>query len=161
MTHGASDGKGMTRLVKERADELLPDVLGANPHLDQVRDGPALFRYCVSLARIERVYRWLAEQDDEVFVDRKAGEVHAVYGRLERWENQASRAEEQLAIAPLTRARLGLDLQRAQQTAGERQRAREARERLDRRALEVVVDGSASEAARNAGTPGSRDSEDE
>lgn len=54
------------------------------------------------LARIERTYRWLVEQGDAVFADAKA----------ERWERAADSAEDRLAIAPLTRAKLGLDRMR-------------------------------------------------
>jgi hypothetical protein len=106
MTHGARS----ERLVEPRARELVPLILKANPQLDAVRDGAAVFRYAVTLARVERVYAWLAERDDAVFTDAEAGEVHGVYLRLETWERQADKAEERLAIAPLTRARLGLDL---------------------------------------------------
>lgn len=104
--HGAQSPE----LVEPRALELAPLILEANPHLDAVRDGSAIFRYAVTLARIERVYAWLAERDDAVFADIEAGEVHGVYLRLEGWERQADKAEERLAIAPLTRARLGLDM---------------------------------------------------
>ena len=58
-THGAKSDK----LVLPRARELVPEVLEANPQLDPQRDGPAIFRYAVILSRIERVYRWLGEQD--------------------------------------------------------------------------------------------------
>jgi hypothetical protein len=143
LRHGAKS----KRLVEPRARELVPGIFAANPHLDQARHGPAVFRYAVNLARIERVYAWLAEQEDEVFLDLHSGEPHGVYRELAQWENGASRAEEQLAIAPLTRARLGLDLQRAQHTAEHREAARSARQRLDRRAADVV-DGTASEGSQ-------------
>ena len=51
-THGASREKQ----VAPRARELVPEVFDANPQLDAQRDGPAIFRYAVILARIERVY---------------------------------------------------------------------------------------------------------
>ena len=89
---------------------MAPGIYHANPHLDELRDGPAVMRYVITLARIERVYAWLTERQDQVFSDVDAGEVHGVYLRLETWERQADKAEERLAIAPLTRARLGLDL---------------------------------------------------
>jgi hypothetical protein len=77
--------------------------------LDPQRDRPAVLRYAVLLARIERVYLWLAQQPDEVFSDPKGGDVHAVFERLEKWETGADRAEDRLAIAPLTRgSRFGL-----------------------------------------------------
>ncbi len=104
VTHGARS----PALVEPRARELAPEVLEANAHLDAARDGAAVFRYAVTLARVERVYRWLSEQDDAVFVDEEAGKPHGVFERLEKWETQADRAEERLAIAPLTRAKLGL-----------------------------------------------------
>jgi hypothetical protein len=102
--HGAHSPE----LVEARARELAPAILEANPHLDPVRDGPALRRYCINLSRLERVYAWLAEQDDPVFADVEAGVAHGVYERAERWERAAAKDEERLCIAPLTRARLGL-----------------------------------------------------
>jgi hypothetical protein len=112
-TAAARHGARSDALVEPRARELAPVIFAANTHLDEMRDGAAVFRYCVALARIERVYAWLAEQDDAVFADAKDGTVHGVYERLERWERQCDTAEERLAIAPLTRARLGLDKLRA------------------------------------------------
>ena len=108
--HGARND----RLVEPRARELVGAIFESNNHLDEVRDGPAVFRYGVALARCERVYMWLCERDDVVFSDVEAGAVHAVYERLEKWERQCDNAEERLAIAPLTRARLGLDRMRAE-----------------------------------------------
>ncbi len=105
MTHGARSD----RLVEPRAAELTRPVFEANPHLDPARNGPAVARYAILLARIERVYGWLEDQADPVFEDTDAGKVHGVYERLGQWERQASAAEAELAIAPLTRARLGLD----------------------------------------------------
>ena len=111
-----SHGGHSSRLVEPRAHELAPSILEANPHLDPARDGVAVFRYAVALARVERAYAWLFEQHaDAVFADVDAGRVHAVYSSLERWERQCDSAEERLAIAPLTRARLGLDKLRAAQ----------------------------------------------
>src|SRR5438046_51565 len=52
MTHGARSD----RLVEPRAAELVPMILEANGHLDPVRDGPALHRYAMCLARVERCY---------------------------------------------------------------------------------------------------------
>ena len=45
--HGAQSAE----LVEARARELAPSILQANPHLDENRDGPAIFRYAMSLAR--------------------------------------------------------------------------------------------------------------
>ena len=90
LKHGASEKKAVTRdLVVPRAQELQPGVFETNLQLDPTRDGAAVFRYCVALARIERVYNWLAEQDDEVFADMTDGEVHAVYKwyRHSRWRS--------------------------------------------------------------------------
>ena len=130
VTHGATSSK----LVTPRAKAIGPVVLEANPHLDPLRDGPAVFRYAMTLARIERVYCWLADKEDAVFSDAEQGEVHGVYERLERWERQASTDEERLAIAPLTRTKLGLDSLRAKaMTEEEKRAAAEARKRLDKR----------------------------
>ncbi len=104
VTHGAHS----ERLIAPLADRLVPDVLDANPHLDAVRDGAAIVRYARLVARIEHVWAWLDEQADPVFADRDAGTTYPVFGRLERWERQAMMTERALAIAPLTRAHLGL-----------------------------------------------------
>lgn len=147
VTHGARSD----RLVEPRAREIAQDVLALNPHLDSGRDGPAVVRYSVALARIERVYAWLGDQADEVFVDVAEGRVHAVYERLEQWERQASAAEDRLAIAPLTRTKLGLDLQRAAMTEGERLQAEAARKKFDERASGVVDSGATEEAEPDDG----------
>lgn len=104
LTHGARSD----RLVKPRADRLAPAILRANSHLDVTRDGPAVRRYALILSRMERVHAWLFEQADPVFASAEDGEIHAVYERLERWEAAAERAEKNLALSPLTRAKLGL-----------------------------------------------------
>jgi hypothetical protein len=108
--HGARSN----RLVKARAVEIVPEVFAANPHLEAARDGAAVLRYAANLARIERVYRWLAEQTDPVFTDPTDGTVHGVYERLERWERAASAEEDRLGVSPLARTRLGLDRARGQ-----------------------------------------------
>jgi hypothetical protein len=95
-------------LVNPRARELAVQVLDSNPHLDAARDGAAILRYSIALARCERVYRWLAEQPDDTFADVERGTTHAVLDRLRRWESQCDTAERALAIQPLTRAKLGL-----------------------------------------------------
>jgi hypothetical protein len=103
-THGAFSDS----LVNPRARELAGVVLSANVHLDAQRDGAAILRYAVALARCERVYRWLAEQPDDTFADVARGTTHSVLDKLRRWESQCDSAERALAIQPLTRARLGL-----------------------------------------------------
>jgi hypothetical protein len=109
MRHGAL----IVELVEGRAVELAPLILGANAHLDPARDGAGVLRYAMVLARIERVYQWLGKQADPVFEDVATGAVHGVYTRLQGWERQAAADEERLAVAPLTRAKLGLDSMRA------------------------------------------------
>ena len=47
-----------------RSHGAAPQVLEANPHLEPERDGPGIRRYVIALARCERVYAWLGEQDD-------------------------------------------------------------------------------------------------
>lgn len=110
VSHGAHSDV----LVRPRAVELVPEVFGANRHLDERRDGSAVWRYALLLARIERAHDWLGGQPDALFSDVESGTVHPLYGRLRDWERQASSDEERLAIAPLTRARLGLDLLEAE-----------------------------------------------
>jgi hypothetical protein len=117
MTHGARSRN--LEAFERRASELMPAVFEANGHLDELRDGAAVVRYAMALARVERVYAWLSQRDDPAFADVEAGKVHAVYERLERWERQADAAEERLCIAPLTRAKLGLDRMRAKAIADE------------------------------------------
>jgi hypothetical protein len=114
-----------------RASELMPAVFAANGHLEELRDGAAVVRYAMTLARIERVYSWLAERDDPVFSDLDAGTIHAVHQRLGEWEKRADALEAQLCIAPLTRAKLGLDKMRAKAVADQ--------------ALESFISGQADE----------------
>lgn len=104
-THGAF----AERQIGERAEAQALAVFDANEHLDRVRDRPAVLRYCVLLARLERVYEWLASQPDEVFADPEAGEAHRIFERVERWERAADTAEDRLALAPLARHRFGFD----------------------------------------------------
>lgn len=111
-THGAHSD----RLVEPRARQLAPEVFAANAHLDEARDGPAVLRLAVIYSRIRLVYGWLADQADSVFSDRQTGDLHPVFERLEKWEAAAERAEEKLAISPLTRAKLGLDELKARAT---------------------------------------------
>lgn len=108
VTHGARASD-----VEEKSAELVAPIFAANPHLDPVRNGPAVARDAVLLTRIDRVHRWLDEQADPVFKNVRAGKTHGVYERLEKWERSASAEEDRLAISPLTRARLGLDTAKA------------------------------------------------
>jgi hypothetical protein len=94
--------------VSDRVRELVTATLDTNPHLDALRNGAAITRYATVLARCERVYKWLGEQPDDVFADVEHGITHPVLDRLRRWEGQADGHERALAIAPLTRAKLGL-----------------------------------------------------
>jgi hypothetical protein len=107
-TRALQHGAFSESLVNPRARELAVQVLTANGHLDELRDGAAILRYAVALARCERVYRWLAEQPDDTFSDVTRGTTHSVLDRLRRWESQCDSAERALAVAPLTRAKLGL-----------------------------------------------------
>jgi len=134
--HGATSD----RLVEPRARELVPQILEVNEHLDELRDGPGVYRYCVVLSRLERAYTWLQAQPDSVFSSdlqasraSKAPSPHGVWERVEKWESQADRAEERLGISPLARSRLGLDHQRGQLTAEEIEERKAARARLDKR----------------------------
>ena len=116
-THGARSRN--PAVFEARAQELCPFIFEANPHLDELRDGAAVARYAVTLARCERVWAWLAEREDGVFSDTDAGAIHAVYQRLGEWERRCDSLEAQLCIAPLTRAKLGLDSLRAKAIADE------------------------------------------
>lgn len=108
LTHGAySDA-----VVRPEADALISGLLENNPHLALERDGAALLRYAMTLVRIERVWAWLDQQSDPVFSQATDGEVHGVYQTLDAWERRASRDEERLGIAPLTRVKLGLNVAR-------------------------------------------------
>jgi hypothetical protein len=137
LRHGAHSSV----LVEARARELVPAILAANPHLDEARDGAAVFRYCVALGRVERVYAWLTAQPDPVFVDLDAGRAHGIFDRLERWERMAAGAESQLAISPLQRSRLGLDLLQARRSLEDE--LAEGREAWRRR---EAIESSAGEA---------------
>ncbi len=104
VTHGGYSD----RLVQPRARELADEVFAANAHLDRARDGAAVARYAVALARVERAYRWLAGQDDDVFADLHGGVVHACFAQVERWERACDRAEDKLGLNPTAAARLGV-----------------------------------------------------
>jgi hypothetical protein len=114
MTHGLDSDRVTGAVIEPRARELLPGIVDAHGHLDAGRDGPAVLRYALCLARLEHAYGWLAQQGDELFSDRKAGKVHGLLGRVARWEAQAGREEERLAISPRERTRLKLDQVRGQ-----------------------------------------------
>ncbi len=101
------------RAPLKQAEALVPGIFEVNPHLDPARNGPAVERYAVLLARIDHVNEWLASRADPVFANRRTGKAHAIYDRLTEWERTASNEEDRLAISPLTRARLGLDTARA------------------------------------------------
>jgi hypothetical protein len=108
-THGANSLK----LVEPHAREIAPAIFTAHPHLDPARDGAAVWRYAITLARIHRVNVWLAQREDPVFADLEAGAPHKVFERLDRWERQAAADEERLGLSPGARVKLGLDLARA------------------------------------------------
>lgn len=108
LKHGL-DSSRVGVAVERRARDLVPGIIAAHGHLDDVRDQPAVLRYAMTLARLERAYSWLAEQDDELFADRDEGRVHGLLGRVAGWEAQAGREEERLAISPRERTRLKLD----------------------------------------------------
>lgn len=104
-THGAySDA-----VIAPRARELAEVILDANPHLDAVRDSAGVWRYAKTMSKIDHIEAYLGEQSDPVFVDRAKGTIHPVVALLLALESRADKAEERLAIAPLTRAKLGLD----------------------------------------------------
>jgi len=119
MTHGLDSDRVTRGVIEPRAVEIAPGIIAANPHLDTERDGLAVGRYAMVLARLERAYEWLANQPDDLFANAKTGEVHGLYGRLAKWEAQASRDEERLAISPRERTRLKLDQVRGRLLLGE------------------------------------------
>lgn len=125
VTHGAFSAVK----VEPRAQVLTSELLTAHPHLDRAKDGPAVKRYAVTLARLEHVYAWLEAQADPVFADQESGDVHAIYGRLAVFERQAAEAERELALSPLTRVKLGLDLARGASLSEQLASGREALER--------------------------------
>lgn len=110
LKHGAFS----SRLIDEWAPDLAAAVFEANPHLDAQRDAPAVHRYVNVWARHVRASAWLDEQTDPLFADVGEGVVHPVVDRVERWEKQLDGMERQLALAPLTRAQLGLTLAHGQ-----------------------------------------------
>jgi hypothetical protein len=109
MTHGLGSPRVIGEVIEPRAKELVPQLIAAHDHLDAVRDGAAVLRYALKLARLEHAHRWLAEQSDELFADRGKGAVHGLHGRIEMWERSAAAEEERLAISPRERTRLKLD----------------------------------------------------
>lgn len=113
-TRSLKHGAFSSRLIDEWAPDLAVAVFEANPHLDAQRDAPAVHRYVNVWARHLRVSAWLDEQADPLFADVGEGRVHPVVNRVERWEKQLDGMERQLALAPLTRAQLGLTLAHGQ-----------------------------------------------
>lgn len=109
LVHGLDSERVLKGEIEPRAHGLVPGIIEANPHLDPRRDALAVYRYALALVRLEHAYTWLAEQSDELFADRTKGIVHGLYSRIERWEAQASRDEERLAISPRERTRLKLE----------------------------------------------------
>jgi hypothetical protein len=106
LTHGAQ-----SRMVEPLAAAIERETWDGNPHLDPARHGGpggAVCRYARARARVALVYDWLDSKSHSVFSDEDAGEMHGVFERLEKWERQCDAAEAHLAIAPLTRARLGM-----------------------------------------------------
>jgi hypothetical protein len=109
LKHGLDSGR-FTRLVDEHAPTLAMTVFEQNPHLDPARDGASVLRYVRTFARVEYAHAWLDDQPDPLFVDPEQGKVHPLIERVEHWEAALDKRERQLAIAPLTRAQLGLTI---------------------------------------------------
>lgn len=120
LRHGA-----FTSRVNPTAHAIANDVLSAHPHLDPVKDGPAVLRYAMVQARLATVYEWLDKQNSDTFADADRGVPHRVLERVEKWEKQCENAEHRLAIDPYTRSKLGLvvvktfDLAQAMSAAAE------------------------------------------
>lgn len=123
-------------LIEPRAKELAAATYDAHPHLHPVRDQPAVVRYATVLARLERLYLWIGdhpEMFENLLASPQGPGPHGAWDRCERWERAAERAEQTLALSPLSRARLGIDHQVAQLTEEEIAERQAARERLDQR----------------------------
>lgn len=115
-THGARSDL----LIAPRAAELRDHLAGLIPaHTDS--DAPAVTLLAWQLARIERANVWL---DEHGLLD-GAGVPRPVLRVLSTWENSASRLCDALGLTPTSRARLGLDLSRAEAVQAERLRSAE------------------------------------
>src|SRR5450759_3675356 len=96
------------RIIGPRAAEIVEETFAAHVHLDRGRYAPTVCRYATLRARHERLDEWLTSKSDSVFDDVDEGTFHRVYERWERWGRMLDAQEAHLAIAVLTRARLGL-----------------------------------------------------
>lgn len=111
-THGLHIRPGRHK-IEARARELTPQIIKSHAHLDVAHDGPAVYRLAMLYARQEHAYAWLRRQPDEMFSDGSTGDVHGLLGRLEKWEAQAGREEERLAITAQDRERRETETQGA------------------------------------------------
>ncbi len=95
-----------------------------------------------ALARLQSVGTWLDLHGalDEKGVSRPALDVER------RLRNEVARLLDALGMTPKARAALGLDLQRAATGAQEAEAARAARERLDRRLVDLDVEEAGGDA---------------
>lgn len=111
LTHGAYSDRLVGPRALEIAQHLTED--GAFPgYLAEPRYRPAVLAYCTTLARLERVERWLEAQAAEGVPLELAenGEVRGATRLLMDLERQAERHRQALGLTPLAAARLGKDV---------------------------------------------------
>ena len=107
LKHGR-DSRKVAEIIEQMTPTLAASVLDTNDHLHPLRDGEAIDRYARTSAEVAWAEAWLDEQADPVFADRAAGKVHPALDWVTRQRKRLDEMERQLAIAPLTRAQLGL-----------------------------------------------------
>ena len=95
-----------------RAAEIAADLVSLVPARSDA-DMPTIQLLANVLARIETANEWLAEHG--LFRNAK-GEPQPVLKVLSTWENTASRLVDRLGLTPTSRAQLGLDLARTEES---------------------------------------------
>jgi hypothetical protein len=105
--HGAYAMVQLAPRAAEIAAELSEVVPAASP-----ADTPTIRLLALTLARIERIETWLAEQPLHDFRNEQ-GEMQPALKQLAGWVNTAARLCDRLALTPTSRGKLGLDLSRA------------------------------------------------
>jgi hypothetical protein len=105
-------GAWSTRLVEPLAWELFAELQPILPEYPQEPScGPALMRYCRTLAQVERLRDWLARTaTDGIPWERNGeGELRGVTRLLVQLEASLGRQEQELGLTPVSRFRMGRD----------------------------------------------------
>jgi hypothetical protein len=126
-------------------EEMLPQILEAQPHLSMAANGAALYRYAVILTRIMLAYKWLGTRANPLLSHAQRGTAHRLWADVERWESAADRMEAMLAITPSTRARYGFDLVKTRSAADDFEaKLRDKEKKAARKREKDAVEGKVS-----------------